>query len=400
MNRHPGDTPLTADVGVERGKPDVTVRPVQGPRGRSNREPNGPAGKLAAAAQVLRRWHQLVGTSSTVRELENEVYQLTLAEERIYKRQRRRKKIAQADTDALARLGRFRELAEEVRRQREAAIELENNATIAFHDGFEPTEELSKRLAEANRDWDKLLLRLYALSAPPTALVTLALFAEHRTHLAELAFAYRSLAHAQGLLVQATRYDLPDERDTTPPPPPPPPPPRIAGTMPSIFGNVKSEEPEPPATTWFRDRLFQVKPVVAKLLVRKVIDAANPDEYRTASTIGVGVMISGPGAHVRYCGEAGLHAIHTPDDAEGGNPDVLVFVESQLLLNYAPPVTVVRKGLLKDRPMRRAYDRAKGVMTDFALERAWSAMHGPLANWLDPAIAANMRLRLMKLIVE
>ena len=33
----------------------------------------------------------------------------------------------------------------------------------------EPTEELSKRLAEANRDWDKLLLRLYGLNAPSSA---------------------------------------------------------------------------------------------------------------------------------------------------------------------------------------------------------------------------------------
>jgi ATP-dependent Clp protease ATP-binding subunit ClpC len=400
MNRHPGDTPLTVEVGVERGKPDVMVRPVQGPRGRSNREPAGPAGKLAAAAQVLRRWHQLVGTSSTVRELENEVYQLALGEERVYRRQRLKKKLRQSDTEILARLGRMREIADEVKRQREAAVELENDTAIAFHDGFEPTEGLAKRLAEANRDWDKLLLRLYALNAPPTVVITVALFAEHRAHLAELALAYRTLAHAQGLQVQVTRYDLPDERDNTPLPPPPPPPPKIPGALPSIFGNAKSDEPEPPETTWFRDRLFQVKPVVAKLLVRKVIDPANPEEYRTEKTIGIGVMISGPGAHVRYCGEAGLHSLNTPDDPEGSNPDVLAFVSSETLLHYKPPETVVRRGLLKDRAMRREYDRAKGVMTDFQLERSWSAMHGPLANWLEPAIAANMRLRLMKMIVE
>ena len=81
----------------------MTVRPVQGPRGRSNREPTGPAGKLAAAAQVLRRWHQLVATSSTVRELDNEVYQLALGEERVYRKQQQKKKLTAADTEALAR---------------------------------------------------------------------------------------------------------------------------------------------------------------------------------------------------------------------------------------------------------------------------------------------------------
>ena len=70
-----------------------------------------------------------------------------------------------------------------MKRQREAAIALEDDTVIAFHDGFEPTEELAKRLAEANRDWDKLLLRLYALNAPAADAVTLALFAEHRGHL-------------------------------------------------------------------------------------------------------------------------------------------------------------------------------------------------------------------------
>ena len=275
---------------------------------------------------------------------------------------------------------------------------LENDTAIAFHDGFEPTEECQTRFAErtAMGQTPPSPVRLTG----PTVAITLALFAEHRAHLAELALAYRTLAHAQGLQVQVTRYDLPDERDNTQPPPPPPPV-RIPGTLPSIFSNVEVEESDEPETAWFRDRLFQVKPRPARLLlVRKVIDPANPEEYRTADTIGIGVMIIGPGAHVRYCGEAGLHSVNTPDDPEGGNPDVLAFVSSETLLNYKPPETVVRRGLLKDREMRREYDRAKGVMTDFQLERSWSAMHGPLANWLEPAIAANMRLRLMKMIVE
>ena len=48
MNRHPGDAPLTVTVGIEGGRPDVAVRPVQGPRGHSTREPTGPAGKFAS----------------------------------------------------------------------------------------------------------------------------------------------------------------------------------------------------------------------------------------------------------------------------------------------------------------------------------------------------------------
>ncbi|MBA4192120.1 MAG: hypothetical protein C0467_29435 [Planctomycetaceae bacterium] len=393
MNRHPGDTPLTVDVGIEAGKPDVAVRPVQGARGRSSREPTGPAGKLAVAAQGMRRWHQLVATSSTVRELDNEVYQLALEEQRVYLKQKRKKRLTGQDTDSLAKLGRLREVAEEVKRQRDAAIALENDTVIAFHDGFEPTEDLAHRLAEVNRDWDRLLLRLYALNAPPNDSVTLALFAEHRTHLTELAAAYRITANAAGLSVQMVRYDLPnDSTDVKLPPALVPPPSTNPHDTPTIDTVV-------PTTAWLRDRLFQVNP--AKLLLTRTnIDPARVHDYHTEGTLGLALMISGSGSHVRFAGEGGLHTISTPEDPEGGNPNVLAFVSPEDLMTYRPPETVVRKGLLKDRDLRREYDIGKGTMRDFMLNQSWSALHGHLANWVEPAISANMRQRLLRLIVE
>ncbi len=397
MNRHPGDTPLEVGVGIEAGKPDISVRPVHGPRGRSNREPTGPAGKLAAAAQVMRRWHQLVATSSTVRELDNEVYQLALAEAKVYRKQQLKKKLNAIDTDVLARIGRLREVADEVKRQRDAAFTLEDDTVIAFHDGVEPTEELSQRMKEANRDWDRLLFRLYALNAPSSDCVTLALFAEHRKHLAELAAAYRAVANAQGLTVQMVRYDLPgDGVDTTPPPPPPPPVPPPPGTKPSEPATVETRLPE---TAWVAKRYFQTNPAKL-LLVRESVDPTRSEQYTTESTVGLALMVSGSGAHVRFWGEAGLHAISTPDDPEGGNPNVLAYVSTDTLVAYCPPVAVVRKGLLKEYAVRREYDVGKGTMRDFVLERSWAGLHGPLASWLELAISANTRLRLLRIIVE
>ncbi|WP_439631313.1 AAA family ATPase [Gemmata sp.] len=386
MNRHPGDTPLTVDVGIDAGAPVVAVRPVQGPRGRSNREPTGPAGKLAAAAQAMRRWHQLVATSSTVRELDNEVYQLALEEQRVYQKQQRGKKVTAQDADALARLGRLREVADEVKRQRDAAVALEDDTVIAFHDGFEPTDDLAKRLADGTRDWDRLLLRLYGLNAPPNDSVTLALFAEHRGHLTELAAAYRTVAASAGLSVQVVRYDLPNDRtDGTPPPPRP----------------SRSTADGPPPTEWHRDRLFAMNSGPPKvLLTRTALDPARPHDYHADGTLGLALTVSGTGSHVRFWGESGLHAIRTPDTADTGNPDVLVFVASAALLEYRPPEAVVRKGLLKDRETRREYDVGKGTMRDFPLDRTWTGLHGHLTNWVEPAVTASMRLRLLKLIVE
>ncbi|MFO0825100.1 MAG: AAA family ATPase [Gemmataceae bacterium] len=400
MNRHSGDTSLTVDIGIEARKPAVAVRPVQGARNRSSREPTGPAGKLAAAAQVLRRWHQLVGTSSTVRELENDVYQLSLEEQRIYKRQQLKKRITASDTETLAKLGRLREVADEVKQQRDTAITLENDTVIAFHDGFEPTEELSKRLAEANRDWDRLLLRLYGLNAPASDTITIALFAEHRPHLVELATAYRIVAHDAGLVVQMVRYDLPNDRTDT----------RLPDltamtaitATPSINPNdAPTRETQLPPTAWLRDRFFAIHSGTPKLLLtRTSIDPNRPDDFRTDDTLGLALTISGSGSHVRFCGEAGLHEINTAIDSEPCNPNVLAFVSSETIAAYRPPETVVRKGLLKDREPRREYDIGKGTMRDFALDRTWAALEGHLANWLEPVVTANMRQRLLQLIVE
>ncbi|HEV3385049.1 MAG TPA: AAA family ATPase, partial [Gemmata sp.] len=310
MNRHPGETPLTVNVEIANGKPDVAARPVQGPRGRSNREPTSPAGKHASTVQVMRRWHQLVASSSTVRELDNEVYQLALAEQRIYRKQKVNKKLTQYDAELLARLGRLRELADEVKRQRSVAFDLENDSVVAFHDGLEPDDELFQRLAEAHRDWDRLLLRLYALNSTSSDTVTLALFAEHRGHLAELAAAYRAVAHSHGLTVQMMRYDLPSEGvDTTPPPTVKPP----VAKKPRPPQDAPTTETRLPPTVWDNDRLFATNPAKL-LLVRKALDPLRTEEYAVETTLGLALTIVGTGAHVRFWHESGLHEIRKPDD--------------------------------------------------------------------------------------
>jgi hypothetical protein len=396
MNRHPGDTPLTVTVGISQGKPDVAVRPVQGPRARLNREMTGPAGQLAITAQTLRRWHQLVASSSTVRELDNEVYQLVLAERRAYRKQLARKKLKQSDTEVLARLGRLREVADEVKQKRAVAFDLENDAVVAFHEGLEPDDALVQRLAEANRDWDRLLLRLYALNAPTSDAVTLALFAEHRKHLAELAAAYRTVAHSQKLAVEMVRYDLPTEGNLALPQqlikPVVPPPSRSTSDSPTAETRV-------PPTAWLRDRLYATNPAKL-LLVRNSLDPMQTENYARDETVGLALRIAGTGSHVRFWREAGLHEIRNPDDREAVNPDVLVFSVIDSLNDYLPPEAVVRRGFLKDRELRREYDIEKGTMRDFVLEKSWAGLHGHLSNWLEPAVAANMRMQLLRMIDE
>jgi hypothetical protein len=91
------------------------------------------------------------------------------------------------DAEALARLGRLRELAAEVRRQRAAAEVVEDEAVVAFQTGGdEPPPGLNAKLANVTTDWNALLFKLYAVYRTGADRVTLVLFSEYRAHPAEL----------------------------------------------------------------------------------------------------------------------------------------------------------------------------------------------------------------------
>ncbi|HEY1186866.1 MAG TPA: AAA family ATPase [Gemmata sp.] len=389
LNRHPGDTPLAVELGVEHDAPTVTVRTIQG-RAKSHREPTGAAGQLAAGAQVMRRWHQLLGASSTVRELNNDVYQLAQQEAKILKKQAAKKKITAPEAEVLASLGRLRDLATEVARQRAAAFALEDAAVIAFHETAErPPADLPEQLDDATRAWDALLLRLYALNAPAGDRVTLALFSEHRGHLMEMAVAYQSIATGNGLSVEMVRYDLPDPND-----PPPTPPPARANES-----DTETRPIEPPKTVWVGDTFWFTAP--AKVLFKRVrVQPAQTNTYTSADTLGLALQISGPGAHLRFWGETGRHEIKQPDDPSGDKPDVMVRVSAQALSEFRPPEVVVRRGWFRDETVRRQYDFGTNEMHDPVLEHVWPNMYGHFSRWLEPALAAKVRAELLKMLTE
>jgi ATP-dependent Clp protease ATP-binding subunit ClpA len=404
MNRHSGDTPLSVEVGVADGRPAVAVRPIQGPRSQAVREPSGPTGKFATEVQTLRRWHQLVETCSVVSELNNDVYQLGWVENRILRKQARHKPLTPYEQEALAKLGRLRDLADDVRRQREAAFALEDAAVVAFHDGTaSPPGDLTRQFEEANRLWDRLLLRLYGLTAPASDEVTLALFAEHRGHLGALASAYRTVAEQHRLLVEAVLYELP----TGEPPPPFPPdfPPRPA-TPPRRRRRETSSDPPTsevvmPPTAWLRDRLYLTRETPPRELLRRVaVKPGEPLVNLGPNTIGLAMLIAGPGAHVRFCGEAGLHHVLDPETHDAVNPDVLVAVGVESLAEYRPDEKLTRRGAIKAEAPRRTYELEKALVFEPAVDRMWSGSWDDLPSVLDPITTANMRHRLLAMILE
>jgi hypothetical protein len=213
----------------------------------------------------------------------------------------------------------------------------------------------------------------------------------------ELASAYRAVAQSHGQAVQMMRYDLPTEDAVAALPPQIKPPPPAQQRPPH---DTPTTETKVPPTVWVRDFLLFATNPAKLLLVRKELDPKRTEEYAIQETLGLLLTFTGAGSHVRFWGEAGLHDIRVQENQEGVNPDVLVYASTETLKDYRPPEAVIRRGFLKDRDIRREYDIGKGTMRDFVLDRTWSGLHGSLHNWLEPAVAANMRLRLLRLIVE
>lgn len=388
MNRHAGDTPLAVSVGVSAGNPSVSVKPLQGERAKSTREVGGAMGKLATGAQDLRRWHQLLGASSCVRELNNDLYQLAEKEKKILKKQALGKKLTVDEVTALAELGELRQIAGKVYQQCAEAFALEDAAVIAFHEtGGDPPAGLADRLAAANRAWDALLLTLYARTAPAGDRVAVAVFGEYRPHVAEMARAYQAAALANGLTVEAVRFDLPTETDATAPPPDVPPVNPNAPLIPA------------PRTAWLDNRLFTLAP--PKVLLRRVpLTAGRDAEFTAERTVGVALSIGGTGALVRFRTETGLHLIKSPYATDGDNPDVMVRTSGDTLGAYKPPEACVRRGWYRDQNARREYDLKKGEMHDGNLERVWGNVYGGLGAWVAQALDANTRAQLLKMVVE
>lgn len=386
INRHAGVVALAVHVGLSGGQPAVRVRPVPGSRSRFASEAASPAGGLAASVQSLRRWHQLLEQSSLVRELENEVYQLSLSEGYILKLKRANRTLKPTEQTILARLGRLRELSELVKQQRAAVFALEDDAVMAFHSHVDaPVPELQSRAQEADREWDRLLLRLYALKARGAARVSLLVFSESRRTLAELTSAYRAVAVRQGFTIEVVRYYLPGAN--LPPPKRP---------TPSLL-----RDGEPP-TYWHEDRLYSRKVMPNRVVMcRQSLHSAAALEPVSEATLGFGLGIQGAGAHMRFGGEAGLHAFERPAaNDEAANRNAIVQVLSEKLEDVRPSENFVRKGVIDSDMQRRVYDLPAGRIEDILIDRTWTGLTGRLEDDLSDVITANMRHRLMAMILE
>jgi ATP-dependent Clp protease ATP-binding subunit ClpC len=386
MNRYSAELALDVAVGLAGDGLSATVKPRQEDgKAVAALQLTGEAGRLAQAAIRLRRLHQILEKSSAVRDLENDVYQLTEVEKAVTIKQLRNKAVTTGEQLKLARLGRLREVQTEIHRQRREAIELEDTSLVAFHTETPTDPVVAARITKATADWDSVLLRLYRVSNPGTAALTLALFSESRDWLFALTSAYVAVARGRGLDVTAVQY--------------------VVAKPAEAPGDLKApkppSEPEEVARAWDKDFLIEVRKgqPIKVTLQRDVLPMPFGREELHDRAVGVGLEISGPETTPRFATEAGLHVFRLLTPPDGVSPDVLVEAESGPLDEYMPPEGIERRGGTGAQPPRRVYAQDKGRIVDPAHDSSvpWNGdLVGPTAAFT----ALNLRAELMKLMLD
>jgi hypothetical protein len=385
MNRYSAELALDINVGLANGNPTPTVKPRQ-EEGRQV-----PAirltGKDAEQAREcirLRRLHQLLERSSAVRDLDNEVYQLEQLEKTVIRKQLKARPLTNGEQMKLAHLGRLREIANEVRRQRLESAELEDAALFAFQSQTPIEASVISRLTKLSTNWDELLLQLYRRGRKDGMTMTVALFSEDKDRLFALADAYAMIARNRRLSVTAVQYLLATKTD------------------PSKFETPRiAEETQEAVREWQKDYLVEQRrgEPFKIILKRDLIDVPMRRQAFRPVTIGVGLNITGVEALLRFQAEAGLHRFRVESSNEGGNPDVLVETEAGKIDDYLPPERIERRGSIGSQPPRRMYFADQQRISDAEHNQSidWE---GDLVQPLTTLTGLNMRDELMRLVLE
>jgi ATP-dependent Clp protease ATP-binding subunit ClpC len=386
MNRYSSELALDVSVGLANGRLAATVRPrQQAGRAVAALQLTGADADRGRACLRLRRLHQLLEKSSVVRDLDNEVYQLEQIEKLVVVKQSKGKPLTTGEQQKLARLGRLREVALEVKGQRREASELEDAALVAFHARVPPEPGLVARQAKAIADWDAVLLHLYRLANPGTAILAVALFSEDKDRLFALAAAYTQIARGRGLSVTAVQYLVATQ----------------AQAPKSLTAPKPPDQPDEVKRVWEKDYLVELRKGEPLKIILKRDQLKVPfgrDDFRPM-TVGLGLQLTGTEATLRFAGEAGLHVFQVPSNKDGARPDVLVETESGKLEDYEPPERVERRGGIGAQPPRRVYSSEKERIIDPKHDTS-SPWDGDLLGPLTELTILNQRAELMRLVLE
>ncbi len=351
----------------------VNVRPQMDTSGREipsrkARVAHSQIEKYILRTTALRRQCAKLETSTAIRDLSNELYQLSDLENRITNPKPKSKKVSppplsNADQIRLAKLGRLRQLSTAYETLRETCIALEEGTLLAYHSGDNPLPaDWDAQIAEAENSWGEMLLRLYEWREKKSSAVTLGIFSEDHDWLEELARAYLEVADRQGMTVSGYRYlvlSLSEEK-----------------TWPG--GEIRpdrlhwlpggSSQPNTDYLTYADDSQ------VYMLLAREFVPDLSQRLYYKG-VFGVGLGFASKTAYLRFGWESGIHRIVDKDRSDREpSADALILPSPGGPEHFIPPAELTRRGdYIKNFPVMRTYNRDRSHISDGSEEdHSWN----------------------------
>jgi ATP-dependent Clp protease ATP-binding subunit ClpA len=404
LNRYSTDQAVSARVAMVDGAIDVRVKPRTDERGRAlSLAAATPKAVTTADHCVLRRRQarMLIRCPATV-ELRNELFRFEQIEAHWLARLRRADRLRRAGQAvdpanianplSASQQTRYAELREDVGnidRHGQRCLTLEERALAFLYrasdaDDAGVIERLSAEAAEAEREFESLLLKLLCRRYTDPSNATIAIFSDHREWLGQLAEAYYTVATRCKARVQVYSFHLPDASTTLPP--------------------DEDDEFEAETTTdlrWREDCL--IRPKVGRapesiVLTRKIV--WSPSEYFSrmrGDPIGFAMGLTGPAVAPRFGPEDGRHEL---GDGRNQGASCLVQVPETRPGMYIPPEGITRRGTFDDVARRRLYDPIHRTVQDALTGKQAVPWTGQLADVLGKRINEQLWKTLIKLLEE
>lgn len=385
MNRHDGAARLEVKISVRDGKLTPVVRALS----------DGTPSPLASGAieclrkiQLLRRMHQALENSSTVRELSNEIYQLEQLERRVIYKNLKQKPINGAEHQQLAELGQIRELLSRVGSQRRDVYQLEEDATLRFHSRPHEMKVDGEEYERLKAEWDELMLAFIARTNQEVGVTHLALYGHDTKQLLELFRAYVHVAQVHKLEFNVGTLE------TVP-----------SGEAPPFEGSNKvrySSPKEPLCFRWGEDKLsgYLIEDrhgsALKVSICHRWTELSSVEKSWNPRYIGLHLWVRGEGTLIRFQNDAGLHRF--PEAGEKGDADVLVQIRTPSS-GLIPPEGVARRGSFSNQAPVRIYRTEREIIQDNVLGESfpWHGDLGPVTNQITDR---HMKKTLERLVLE
>ncbi len=330
LNRRSADDRIRANLYLEKDRLKLNVVKDTAAKPSTTMFDDPSLAWIAQKWSALRRETQSLEHSSTMRNLQNEIFAL----ERLEKRLKKSKWQSPEDLERLARLPKLKELMDAIKSDGVAITRCEEAALLALY-GKAPASvpDNASLLTETTTAWNRLLTRLYASSFKKPDSITLAIFGEDFRRVLELARAYYAFATGKEALITLQQFTLkPDPQ------------------------SGKARKKKAPEESRFERKLVE-KPA-------GYLD--HPQESVFCLAIGISFPFAYPTLHL----ERGLHTFV----AEKKSVRCLVEPTGAPPASYTPPAEMIRQGAIERQEKRRSYNLDTSLIEDSLLDlrQPWS----------------------------